>query len=338
MKTPNRSITFTAANEVALTETGTTPDPAADGILIETECSILSTGTELACLSGSEAWAPFPFTPGYGSVGTIVAVGPQVSGFQPGDRVFTYGRHEAFSLANTVTEKLPTAIPGEKAVFARMAAVAITALRVADAELGDPVAVVGLGLVGNLAAQLFQLAGCDVIGVDPSPSRRHYATAVGIPQVLEPGPDLEAQIIDLTQGAKCRSVVDATGVPAVVNTLPTLAGKLGELILLGSPRGVYQTDLTAFLNFSHLAGHGNVTIKGAHEYRFPLSEDPEKRYRHSFQSNVKTLLNRIQDDRLNTEALISHRAKPEDAPDVYRALQAAPGDYLGVIFDWTNRT
>jgi 2-desacetyl-2-hydroxyethyl bacteriochlorophyllide A dehydrogenase len=103
----NPTLVFKAENQAVLEERPLQQPQGDDFILIETEKSILSAGTELACLRGSEPWAPFPFVPGYGSVGTIVDMGAGVKDFAVGERVFTYGRHEAYSLANTVTQKVP---------------------------------------------------------------------------------------------------------------------------------------------------------------------------------------------------------------------------------------
>jgi 2-desacetyl-2-hydroxyethyl bacteriochlorophyllide A dehydrogenase len=332
MKT--KSIVFSDVDQVALEEREVEITSESGSTWIKTEKSILSAGTELACLSGSESWAPFPWVPGYGSVGVVIQAGDPDAGISEGDRIFTYGRHEGISMANTVLRKIPPTLPAEEAVFSRMAAVAITALRVSSCELGDTVAVFGLGLVGNFAAQLFTMAGCDVIGIDVSAHRRKIAGDCGIWRCLQPGDDLAGQINELTHGRRCQTVVDATGIPAVIAEEPACAGKLGELILLGSPRGRYSGDFTRFLNFSHLAGEGNITIKGAHEFRFPMAADPENRYKHSFESNVDAILERIADGRLKTRELISHMVSPSDAAAVYRDLREGKEDYMGVIFDW----
>lgn len=332
----NPTLVFKAENQAVLEERPLQQPQGDDFILIETEKSILSAGTELACLRGSESWAPFPFVPGYGSVGTIVDMGAGVKDFAVGERVFTYGRHEAYSLANTVTQKVPQGVAPEDAVFARMAAVAITSLRITEAEFGDFVAVMGLGLVGNFAAQLFTLAGCEVIGIDPSPNRREMAQRCGVAHTFASDAELPQKLENLTGGARCRTVVDATGIPAVVAKAPELAGKYGELILLGSPRGAYQSDLTTFLNYSHLAKFGNITIKGAHEFRFPIEENPDLYYRHSFASNVRTILRRIADGKLKTRELLTHQPKPAEADRVYLGLRETPEDYMGVVFDWTH--
>jgi len=332
----NQTVVFKAAHQAVLEDRPLEKPNGDDFILIRTEKSIISAGTELACLGGGESWAPFPYVPGYGSVGTIVEMGPAVKAFSMGDRVFTYGRHEAYSLANTVTQKVPDALSPEEAVFARMAAVAITARRVSEAEFGDFVAVIGLGLVGNFAAQLFTLSGCEVIGIDPSPARRQLAERCGVAHTMAPVEDLSGNLEALTEGAKCRTVVDATGISAAIAKAPQLAGKYGEVVLLGSPRGEYQSDLTAFLNYSHLAKFGNITIKGAHEFRFPIDENPGLFYRHSFASNVRVILRNIANGKLNTKTLLSHQAAPSEADSIYRSLRENPEDYMGVVYDWTR--
>jgi 2-desacetyl-2-hydroxyethyl bacteriochlorophyllide A dehydrogenase len=332
----NPTLVFQDVNQAVLEDRPLNLPEGDDFILIQTEKSIISAGTELACLGGGESWAPFPYVPGYGSVGTIVEMGADVANFSIGDRVFTYGRHEAYSLANTVTQRVPENLAPEEAVFARMAAVAITALRVSEAEFGDCVAVLGLGLVGNFAAQLFTLSGCEVIGVDPSPNRRALAQQCGVAHTLASDADLPGKIENLTHGARCRTVVDATGVPAVVAKAPELAGKYGELVLLGSPRGEYLSDLTPFLNYSHLAKFGNITIKGAHEFRFPIDEHPDQFYRHSFASNVRVILRSMAKGALQTKPLFSHLVKPSEADGMYRRLRESPEDCMGVVYDWTH--
>jgi threonine dehydrogenase-like Zn-dependent dehydrogenase len=78
----------------------------------------------------------------------------------------------------------------------------------------------------------------------------------------------------LTQGRRCATVVEATGLPAVAAKAAELAGKLGEVIFLGSPRGEHLGDITAVPNQVHLWGNGCVTFKGAHERCYPVKRDP----------------------------------------------------------------
>lgn len=312
------------------------PLPTVADVLIETDFSIVSPGTELACLSGGEAWAPLPFVPGYGSVGRVVAAGLGAEKFTIGQRVFTYGVHARHARCDVVTLPLPEGADPMLAVFARMAGVAMTALRVSDAELGDTVAVFGLGLVGNLAAQLFTLAGCEVIGIDLSPARRELAKRCGIAHALAPDDSLHERIAALTAGRLCETVVEATGSPRVAEAAPTFAGQPGEVILLGSPRGAHVTDLTPFLNHVHLWKPSSVTLKGAHEWRYPVRADAGGHVKHSIERNVRCALRLIAEGRLQVAPLLTHRAAPKDCQSVYDGLATQKDAYLGVVFDWAR--
>ena len=333
MNEPFPQIVFTAPGRAELAQAAPSDLPPG-AALIETECSMVSPGTELACLAGSESWAPLPFRPGYGSVGRLVRAGSESGDLPVGARVFTYGLHARYSPVQTLCLPVPEGLDPARAAFARIAAVSITALRVADAALGDVVAVVGLGPVGNLAAQLFALAGCEVVGIDLSERRRALALECGIPHAFAPGPDLGGKIAALTGGKRCRTVVEATGVPAVAEEAIALAGKNGELVLLGSPRGSHPADLSRFLNRIHLWGEGCVTVKGAHEWRFPVREDEHGR--HSMEGNARVLLRLLAEGRLRVDPLLTHRAAPSSCQEIYDGLRREKDRYLGVVFDWTR--
>lgn len=307
-----------------------------DDAIIETEYSVISPGTELAILSGGESWAPLPITHGYGAVGRIVAKGENVKSAKIGDRVFTYSKHQAYDHFSRVLVPVPEGLSGPEAVFARIAAIAITSLRVSAAELGDWVAVFGMGLVGNLAAQLFQIAGCRVIAIDVNPKRLDLAKKLGIERALAPSDDMKAQIRELTGGEMCATVVEATGNPAVAAVAADIAGKLGEVVLLGSPRGECVRDLTPILNKCHLFNNGCVTFKGAHEWRYPLKSDEKGLVKHSIERNVKCLFALIAGGKLKTKELISHVLAPKECGAAYLGLKEKPDEYLGVVYDWSK--
>ncbi|MFT3831463.1 MAG: zinc-binding dehydrogenase [Opitutaceae bacterium] len=335
MNTP--AIVFTAPGHVVLGATDL--DPAQlrpDQVLLDTEASVVSPGTELAILRGTESWAPLPYVPGYGSVGRVRAVGAAVANVKIGDRVFTHGRHVAQDFSSNMIVPVPPEVSAAEAACARLAQVAFTAVRIAQAQLGDWVVVQGLGAVGNLAAQLFTLAGCEVVATDVSPGRCALARACGIRHVLPAGPDFREKLRALTGGAMARTVVDATGVPAVAAAAIAFAGPLGELILLGSPRGTCETDITPFLNGSHLWGNGCVTVKGAHEWRLPVTKDFAGRQPHSMEGNLEVILRLMAQRRLQLAPLLAHTVAPAAAPAIYAALQQRRDDVLTAVIDWTR--
>ncbi|MGN7309346.1 alcohol dehydrogenase catalytic domain-containing protein, partial [Bacillus subtilis] len=148
-------------------------------VLVKLIYSLISPGTELAMLSGKEEWAKLPVCPGYASVSEVIEVGQGVDHVQPGDVVFHYGHHAEYQVVSTdhVFIKVPEKLDLKWVPFTRMATVAFTSVRVSNIELGDVVGVTGLGLVGNLAAQLARLQGATVIGVDLSTERIRTAQA-----------------------------------------------------------------------------------------------------------------------------------------------------------------
>lgn len=337
MKDQFARIVFTEPGKAVLGQGETAKLPSGpDHVMIETEFSIVSAGTELAILSGKEWWAPLPFTPGYGSVGRVVRTGGNVKDVQVGQRIFTYGAHAQYAPTDAIRIPLTDSIDPLKASFARIAAVSITSLRVSEAALGDYVAVFGLGLVGNIAAQLFALSGCEVIGIDVSEKRREQAKQCGIPHVLAPGPKLKEEVEALTRGKRCRTVVEATGLAQVAATAGELASKLGEVILLGSPRAEFSTNLTPFLNRTHLWDNGCVTLKGAHEWRYPVAEDPNGHSRFSIEGNVRAILRLIEQGRIRIDPLLTHVVSPKACQDVYDGLKNQKDVYTGVVYDWSK--
>src|SRR5262245_9615853 len=167
-------------------------DPGPGELLLETQASLVSAGTELAIFTGihqgltnpNVAWPKYPQPMGYMAVARVAAVGPGVEGWRVGDRTLTSTGHASHALVAADPPgrcwPLPAEIPAERAVFARMAKTAITALVRAEVTLGQAVAVVGLGIIGQVVLRLFEAAGSyPVVGVDPVAFRRAAALRGG---------------------------------------------------------------------------------------------------------------------------------------------------------------
>ena len=336
----NTRIIFSAPNRIEVQSAVEALAPlGAHDLLIQTHYSLISAGTELACLSGVEAWFPFPGSPGYASVGEVVDVGGQVTDFALGDMVYSMGKHAQYQRLDTADPralcvKAPADMDLAQAVFTRMVCVAFTALRVSTIELGDYVGVTGLGLVGNFAAQLAGLQGGRVIGLDLSGRRVELARECGVAQalVLNPATVME-DVAAITRGAGVTSLIEASGNPRALPPALPLVGRYGEVILLGTPRGAYESDLTEILRHVHLDGLGNVTFKGAHEWRYPVPPDPF--VKHSIARNAELALELIRSGKLQVAPLHSHTLPPEQAQQAYNGLKHQKDDYIGVVFDWT---
>ncbi len=306
-------------------------------VVVKTHYSLISPGTELAGYVGLDMWRKYPYTPGYAACGEVLAVGKDVKDVKPGDMVFSYTGHASHVKSNRLVSRLPAGLDKKLAPFARMAGVSITSLRASEAELGDYVVVLGLGLVGNLAAQLFALSGCEVIGIDPSSSRRDLARKCGTKHVVNPAEeDARKRVHEITRGRMCEVVVEASGVPAVAETAAQYAAKLGEVILVGSPRGEHKSDVTPLLNSIHLWGNGCISFKGAHEWRYPVDRDPNGHIKHSIMRNIEILLGLIADGRLRVKDLLTHVLPPTECKAAYDGLLNKKDEFLGVVFDWTK--
>lgn len=334
----NKKIVFTAPWEVELQEEERQSAPLEAGeALVRKRYTLISPGTELACLSGGESWFSMPDIPGYAAVSEIVELGENTNGFKVGDLVFHYGKHSLFEVVpvSGVFLKVPVYLEPRLVPFTRMATVAMTSIRVSNIELGDTIAVTGLGLIGNMASQLARLQGANVIGIDLSEKRLKLAGQCGLTLGVHAGSsDVVTQIREATGGTGVSTLIEATGVPKVaVDSLPMIA-QFGELIFLGSPRGEYMTNVTDVFNYSHLIGRGAITFKGAHEWRFPL--EPDKFVKHSLVRNSRVVFDLIRDNKLHIEPLISHTVKPENAAQAYDGLRNHKDDYNGVLFDWSE--
>lgn len=330
----NRKIVFEAPWQVALQTEDVELKPGRGELLVETQYSLISTGTELACLSGGEGWFQMPAVPGYCCVSKVLEAGEDAP-FQPGDVVFHYGMHCRYQLTSpnpyNLIAKVPDGLDIRTVPMVRMATIAFTAIRVSDIQLGDAVLVSGLGLVGNMAAQLAKLSGATVIGVDPAPARRALAKKAGIDCAVAPE-EAEAAVRALTGGLGCNTVIEATGIPACAETCLKYVGYHGEIIFLGTPRGDYETNLANILRYCHLDDLGCVNFKGAHEWRLPTTR--ERFSKHSIERNTYVCFDQIAKGNLHLDALVSHVVSPEEAAGIYLKLNENRNDYLGIIIDW----
>jgi 2-desacetyl-2-hydroxyethyl bacteriochlorophyllide A dehydrogenase len=308
-------------------------------ILVRTLYSVISAGTEGASFTGLEMEHPgarnfgYPRGTGYGNIGEVLKVGSAVKDWKEGDVVFTTAPHASHAKFNTyhrVCVKVPEGLDLKRAVFVRMSGVAMTAVRKADFSLGDTVLVIGLGLVGNFAAQEFLLAGADVMAVDVADSRLEKARQCGITNVINPQKtDLTQAVNDWTEGKGARVVVEAIGQPELIAQGVQLTRRHGDIILLGSPRQRVTMDVTPMLSRIHLQG---LNLKGALEWLYSIPE--LDMVRHSIIGNTKQIFGWLKSGGLKTEPLLTHLLPPTECQQAYSGLADKKDEYLGVVFEW----
>ena len=329
--TTRREVVITAPGRAELHEAPV--DREAD-ILIETAYSVISAGTERAIHAGIEPWAPLPFVPGYGAVGTVIHGGERW-GVAPGDRVFTFGQHASVISDYRLVVPLPEGIDLQHAALSRMAMVAVVGTRLSEVELGDWVVVQGAGLVGQFAAQQLRLQGGRVIVVDVNAERLAIARECGAEATIDASQDDPREAIHaLTGGAMATTVVEATGVTDLIAPAIHFAATGGELILLGSPRHAFTGDALDVFRAIHLGPH--VTVKGAIEWQLPERIHPKNAYKHSLERNTRIILDLVARGQLQCAPLLSHVVDPTDCGDFYTRVAESPDGWLGILFDWTR--
>ncbi len=316
--------------------------PAGRQLLLQAECSVISAGTEGAHFTGLEIEHPGRRTPltypinstGYGHLARVVSVGPEATRFHVGDRVLTLAPHASHWLwdSERLTLKIADDLPGERAVFTRMAGVGITALRKSSAQPGDTVAVIGLGLVGNFAAQLFQLAGCEVLGLDRVEARLEQARACGVRHVASTADQDVADVVNAWTGGKgARIVVEAIGEPTLIERAVQCTRRHGEVILLGSPRRRVTGEITPMLSRIHLTG---ISMIGALEWLYSIPESDFIRF--SILENYRQIAGWIAEGRLQVDPLRTHVLSPAQCQEAYAGLAEHRDTYTGVVFDWSR--
>jgi 2-desacetyl-2-hydroxyethyl bacteriochlorophyllide A dehydrogenase len=333
----NKKVMFLSPWHVETVEEKCSPKIGARQMLVKKIYTLISPGTELAMLSGNEAWFKMPDIPGYSAVSEVVEAGVEINDYKPGDIVFHYGNHSKYEVVQVSGTflKVPDYLDLRWVPFTRMATVAATSIRVSNIEFGDYVSVTGLGLIGNMAAQLAHAQGATVIGIDLSAERLQTAKLCGLKYGIHGGQgDALVQIADITGGKGVTTHIEATGVPQVAVQSLSYIAKLGEIVFLGSPRGEYHTDVTDILNYCHLYNRGCITFKGAHEWRYPI--EPNDFIKHSLVRNSSIVFELMKQKRLQIEPLISHVLKPEHAKEAYEGLKVNKDQYSGVLFDWNE--
>jgi 2-desacetyl-2-hydroxyethyl bacteriochlorophyllide A dehydrogenase len=321
------------------------PLPAPDAlaptqVLVRAECSVVSAGTETANYAGTHIdfqqpgrRVPLPFRPGYAMSGTVMAVGSAVEELRPGDRVAASANHADWVVVDTNRTRmvrLPDGVSGEQGCLARLSCIAMQGVRLARVALGERVAVFGQGLIGQFARQIAAADGAvATIAVDLVDARLEVARAHGATHLLNPSrDDVRAAIRELTGGDGVEVAIEATGHPPVINDALKVAGFMGRVVLLGSPRGRVEIDPYTDIH------HKGVVVIGAHAR---TSADPPNPYhRWSFNEHFRLAVELIHQRRLHTEGLVTHRVSAAQALTVHEALVERPQEHLGVLIDWTT--
>ena len=318
-------------------------------VLIETTCSLISAGTELAALSGTHSkskskeapsWLRFPSVPGYLVCGRVADTGTDVTEVQIGQRVVGEGpgvwnSHCSQLVMEAADHKLVPISEGvsdEQAVTTKLGSIAMTAPRVLHPQFGDTIVVFGLGLVGQMASRLAVLAGAgQVIAVDPLPERRKIVcSGPGVVAVAPDDPAIGTVVPPGDRLAGFDHVIEASGHPDAFLRACEIVRVRGKIAVLSSPHRTFSLRL-----YDHIHSKG-LQILGAHGSVLPTEARVADRWTDGEQRRFFMQL--LAQKRIDVRPLISHRVPFTQAAQMYRGLKEDPGHYLGVLFHWNGFT
>ena len=315
-------------------ETFTLPPIGDDEVLVATECTLISPGTERAFLLGlPNAQGRYPSRPGYSNIGTVIEVGTAVKNYQVGERVASTQGHTSHFVTspNRLHKVAASDVPAEEAVFFNLGAIALQGVRKARIELGEATLVLGQGLIGLLALQLSKLSGAmPLIAADLTDSRLEISKSMGADYARNPeDANFSEQLRGITNGNGPAVVIEATGHPDAISTALDVAGQGARMVLLASTRG--ETPKVNFYRDVHKKG---LILYGAHNSIRPRQESSPNFW--TLEDDSVLLLTLIAQKRFNVVPLISHCVPGEEAPRAYQLLMEWNPGLLGVVLQWNN--
>jgi predicted dehydrogenase/threonine dehydrogenase-like Zn-dependent dehydrogenase len=283
---------------------------------------------------------------GYSAAGEVVAVGEGITDLAPGDLVACAGAGQAnhadfISVKRNLVIRVPDGCPLSLAASTTVGAIAMQGVRRAAPQLGEQVCVLGLGLIGQITAQLLRTSGCEVIGLDLDPARVERAKALGMPQGASTTDELKALVRDLTagRGADRTVVTAATKSNAVVNLAMEVTRAKGTVVIVGDvglkvEREVfYRKEIDLLMSTSYGPGRYDPSYElDGHDYPFGY-------VRWTLNRNMQAYLDLIARGRLDIQPLIDRVISVDEAPGAYRTLADAIGELpLGVLIRYPDDT
>lgn len=305
--------------------------------VIETSMSLISAGTELSRVYAIKQGFRYPVYPGYTAVGTVLAKGAALTDLGVGDRVFYAGPHASVNryrhIGTTQGDKILKIDPrlsDKQACIIQMGLIAMNAITACTGKLTDTATVYGLGTIGLVTACLLKKAGFRVIGFDPVASRCETAKTLGLSECFSVDPDQQVEtLLSLTNGRGSDVSVDVSGISAAVSNAILGSAKHGQVILLGSPRASFTTDVTPIFNAIHMK---MLDVKGAFNELNPYG--PTDGTRRSVLRDFDTVQQLILDGTLDADKLISHVIAPEDVMTAYHGLMYEKDVWHCAAIDW----
>ncbi len=353
------------------------PEPyvGPDQVLVQSRYSLISSGTEMSTLaktpvelakqtlqdpwmrnavkqtvmsagptqSARRVWHEMitPREIGYSGAGTVLAYGDHVEGFQVGQTVAyaATGHAELAAPALNHVVPVPDNVDLREASFVTVGGIAMQALRRADLQFGEVVAIYGLGLVGQLAARIALAAGCVVVGIDVNPRANELAREAGASFVVNPrDPEWKRQILDYTgkHGVDSTIVCASSDSSEIINSAMAITRRQGRVVIVGyvkldiHPKEFLYREID--LRYSRAYGPGSYHTgyeKGRLDYPFGYVRWTENR-------NLAEVIRLLSVGAVSLEPLIGGVYDLEDVQSAFDAVQQGTLGGLAALIRYSD--
>jgi predicted dehydrogenase/threonine dehydrogenase-like Zn-dependent dehydrogenase len=287
-----------------------------------------------------------PIALGYSCAGVVEEAGRGAEEFAPGDRVacagMGYASHaDVVFVPRNLTVAVPDGVSLEDASYVTVGAIALQGVRVAEVKLGETVAVIGLGLLGQLSVQILRAAGCRVLGIDLDAAKVALALELGAEAAVARGDDVHAAVAAFTGGR---------GVDAVLITAATtsndpveLAGEIARDRAIVSMVGATGLDIPRKpyyekemqLRLSRSYGPGRYDP----QYEEQGRDYPVGYVRWTERRNMEEFLRLVASGQVTPSRLTTHRFPITEAEAAYQVIQGKTGEpFAGVLFTYPERS
>lgn len=276
---------------------------------------------------------------GYSGAGVVVDKHPTVTDLEIGDRV-AYGGEgtghgETILAGRNLVVKIPDAVQFEHACFCTLGSIALNAVRIANISLGENVAVIGLGLIGQLVAQLVRQQGGRVMGIDLRPERATLAQKLGMESSADPS-SANIAASAFTRGLGCDAVIIAAAAKSSgpCEQAIEICRDRGRIIDVGAVQlnfpwnAMYRKELKLLMARGYGPGSYDPHYeKQGRDYPFAYVRWTENR-------NMEEFLRLIEGGRVSVQPLVTHRFRLEEAADAYRTVMDSASGSLAVLLQY----
>lgn len=280
-----------------------------------------------------------PLPLGYSNVGIVEEIGSLVMGIRPGMRVLSNGPHAELALVPaSLCIPIPDNVEDDEAVFGILASIAMQGCRLVKPELGETVAVIGLGLLGLVGVQLLSANGCKVLAFDLNEERVKLAGALGAEAyVIDDNCNPVSIAHDVNAGAGVDAVLicAATSSNQPIELAPQMCRKRGRVVLVGvvglnlSRKDFYEKEISFQVSCSYGPGrYDSLYEQKGLDYPIGFVRWTEER-------NISAVLELIAQKKLFFKNYITQRTAFSKACDSYAEL-IQDGSQLGILFEYNQ--